>query len=289
MKSIVKNEKGFTLIEVIASLAILMIIMVGIAGIVTSVLNSKKFIEQKQEATLLGQEIMEEILLIDELIQVEGAYQIPLAGRNNLINTSDNEIKTLEGTYVTDINGYDITLQMQKSTTSTPRSEVNPILQANSETKKVPVIEISSSVNNITITELENSTALSLSFNKPLKIEYSSKKITIQANTSLVLNDVETPELMIRLAQNFNLNEALEIEVTNKDSIQPFEVSVQRYSETKGKVNFDQNKQSGLVKIINNQILDLSEKGELYNFTLTIRLKNKELFKTYGNRNFMMR
>lgn len=61
MKKVYKRKKGISLIEILISIAILAIISIPISGMILTSVKTNKESEDKQKATLLGQQILEEI------------------------------------------------------------------------------------------------------------------------------------------------------------------------------------------------------------------------------------
>lgn len=76
------KRKGMTLIEVVVSLALFSILAIPVAGLVNGSISLNKKAEVKQQATLLGQSILEELASVDKL----------LVGINNLFGKGDVEI-----------------------------------------------------------------------------------------------------------------------------------------------------------------------------------------------------
>lgn len=76
------KRKGMTLIEVVVSLALFSILAIPVAGVVNGSISLNKKAEVKQQATLLGQSILEELASVDKL----------LVGINNLFGKADVEI-----------------------------------------------------------------------------------------------------------------------------------------------------------------------------------------------------
>lgn len=76
------KNKGLTLIEVVISLAIFSLLAIPVSGFVNSSIKMNKKSEVKQQATLLGQSILEELASVDKLV----------VGMNQLFGKSDVEI-----------------------------------------------------------------------------------------------------------------------------------------------------------------------------------------------------
>lgn len=76
------KNKGLTLVEVVISLAIFSLLAVPVAGFVNSSVKMNKKSEVKQQATLLGQSILEELASVDKLV----------VGMNQLFGKSNVEI-----------------------------------------------------------------------------------------------------------------------------------------------------------------------------------------------------
>lgn len=63
----IQNQKGASLIELIISLSLLLIIGLGVSALILNLINYQSITQKKREATVLGQNILEEFATIDQI------------------------------------------------------------------------------------------------------------------------------------------------------------------------------------------------------------------------------
>lgn len=92
MKLKAHKKKAMTLIEILISLALIAILLVPIANVVISTSNTSKRAEAKQQGSLIGENILEEIKAIDT-VAGDGKYKL-LDGNDILFSNTDIEETT---------------------------------------------------------------------------------------------------------------------------------------------------------------------------------------------------
>lgn len=93
MKLKAHKKKAMTLIEILISLALIAILLVPIANVVISTSNTSKRAEAKQQGSLIGKNILEQIKAIDT-VSSSGEYQL-LDNDND--STNNPTIKFIDG------------------------------------------------------------------------------------------------------------------------------------------------------------------------------------------------
>ncbi|MGL4338363.1 MAG: PulJ/GspJ family protein [Turicibacter sp.] len=277
MKKQLQKKPGLTIIEVVMSLAMLMIVMVSVSGLISIVMKNKEFAQQKQIASLLGQEILEEIQLIDELKKDgDGKYYIPLVGVDDLIKEDITE-DTLVGTYKGTIKGLDVVFSLEPSLIGNQSSSLS-----DSETEELE-ITLTGTNDLIKITYVTDSAekVIHVLPGEKLNISFVDNKYNIQGNEVTGL-----PKLTLNFTENYKLTTDLELNLSNLDEAQQLEVQMKRHVKSTGGVKYE-TPPSGWIKIINNRFDGLEPAGDLYPFNLKISQRNKTLFEIYGNKNFI--
>ena len=109
MKIIRGKKKGMTLIEAIISVALLSVLIIPISGLVMTSINTNKRAEIKQEATYIGQKLLEEMKVYDEIILgVTKEFQLLNGQKITKVGESDNFV----GKFIVD--KYDVELSLNK-------------------------------------------------------------------------------------------------------------------------------------------------------------------------------
>lgn len=95
MKLLKAKKKGVTLLEILISIAILAIVSIPVAGMLTTAVRTNKNGEDKQKATLMGQQILEEIRVTDDFsraVTLSGFLTINLSpGTPSTVCTGTND------------------------------------------------------------------------------------------------------------------------------------------------------------------------------------------------------
>lgn len=103
----VKTKKGYTLVEVVLSVALLALLMVPIFGMITTTFKSSQKADDRQEGSVVGQNLLEEL---KSNISTVTAANIPLLDGNNL-----SSITAAVPTYEGNIDGYNVRVVMTKN------------------------------------------------------------------------------------------------------------------------------------------------------------------------------
>ncbi len=70
------RKKGMTLIEAIISVALFSILIIPISGLVMTAMKTSEKAEEKQEASYVGQGILEEMNIYDEITIKDGKFKL---------------------------------------------------------------------------------------------------------------------------------------------------------------------------------------------------------------------
>lgn len=268
-----KDKKGFSLIEILVSLAIASIIVLSITQLIINMVKFNKKSEDRQQTTLVGQQIVEEIKNLDSsnissslikisddliLNRVENSneYKGILTDRNNLSKT------------------YDVALTLNYE---------NQGMNKNNEKVNIEnAIKFKSEViNEVLIIKDENNNEvakLSLNTNETPKLIIERRtelnnKGKIDNTLSINLED----EVFIDFS-NYNFNGSLDVYIYNY-----IESEFTVYAQKPDNPNIKLKSILGIVSIHNNPIYDSI--GYLYNITVSIKKNGKLLFEGYINKN----
>ncbi|SCI38426.1 type IV pilus modification PilV family protein [Romboutsia sp. 1001713B170207_170306_H8] len=268
-----KDKKGFSLIEILVSLAIASIIVLSITQLIINMVKFNKKSEDRQQTTLVGQQIVEEIKNLDSsnissslikisddliLNRVENSneYKGILTDRNNLSKT------------------YDVALTLNYE---------NQGMNKNNEKVNIEnAIKFKSEViNEVLIIKDENNNEvakLSLNTNETPKLIIERRtelnnKGKIDNTLSINLED----EVFIDFS-NYNFNGNLDVYIYNY-----IESEFTVYAQKPDNPNIKLKSILGIVSIHNNPIYDSI--GYLYNITVSIKKNGKLLFEGYINKN----
>ncbi len=291
MRKIIRNEKGLTLIEVIISLTILLIIILSVSSLIGVVANGKRLSEQKQEAMLLGQKVMEELQLVEEIEKLETGYQI------NLLTLADLQNKSLqiEGTYAQQYNHFTVNVELKKSMTA----EEYP----SNEVEFGMILDIEQSENMIRVTRRgEDSDFFYMDVNlhsqnqgdNSLLIDYQLRKLGDAEYQFMVGGFIpaydhttNNPNILLSFEDDFRPGSPLPILIFNQDDRTTLNFYFQNLSSDSSYIKLIGN--TGGIKFYNNFIGNGQTKGDLFEIRIQVKSQDKVLFEAYGNKNFKIK
>lgn len=269
MKIIRCKKKGMTLIEAIISVALLSVLIIPISGLVMTSINTNKRAEIKQEATYIGQKLLEEMKVYDEIILgVTKEFQLLNGQKITKVGESDNFV----GKFIVD--KYDVELSLNKD---------NQFVYDNNIVSN----EINTNEMDVVVEFVSNNT-----------IKYNNVNYVISDNLTIKTPNNDTDELAVINGDGtviFKVTKASErknkiLFVINNDfkgdvnidfhNERDEEVSiyVKKNSAITGNLNI--NAFRGKIRIysnINNE--DKNKIGNLYNINVVVKNKGNELFK----------
>lgn len=269
MKIIRCKKKGMTLIEAIISVALLLVLIIPISGLVMTSINTNKRAEIKQEATYIGQKLLEEMKVYDEIILgVTKEFQLLNGQKITKVGESDNFV----GKFIVD--KYDVELSLNKD---------NQFVYDNNIVSN----EINTNEMDVVVEFVSNNT-----------IKYNNVNYVISDNLTIKTPNNDTDELEVINGNGtviFKVTKASErknkiLFVINNDfkgdvnidfhNERDEEVSiyVKKNSAVTGNLNI--NAFRGKIRIYNNiNNKDKNKIGNLYNINVVVKNKGNELFK----------
>lgn len=269
MKIIRCKKKGMTLIEAIISVALLSVLIIPISGLVMTSINTNKRAEIKQEATYIGQKLLEEMKVYDEIILgVTKEFQLLNGQKITKVGESDNFV----GKFIVD--KYDVELSLNKD---------NQFVYDNNIVSN----EINTNEMDVVVEFVSNNT-----------IKYNNVNYVISDNLTIKTPNNDTDELEVINGNGtviFKVTKASErknkiLFVINNDfkgdvnidfhNERDEEVSiyVKKNSAVTGNLNI--NAFRGKIRIYNNiNNEDKNKIGNLYNINVVVKNKGNELFK----------
>lgn len=288
MKNQYKKHNGFTLVEMIISMALFAILMTPIYSMVISSMSHNKNGAVKQTAALHGQEIIEEIKSGD-IITTKDAD-------GNIIGISKiGDIPISPSTNKGDLGeGYEATVTITKNPSitlhkkSTPEEEALEIKTSNFN------INLISGANNTTDIKSDNNNGKlnyldsedTLRFVIIAKTEENNKLIEIRdKNNNIVLQDGwynladADKSNQIKVVVNFGkykiINKNVKISVFNQDNI-PLNICLQKSMDLYVKIDT----KLGNVRVYDNRSEDgvSSKLGELYDLEVKVTNQKEEIF-----------
>ena len=118
-----KNNKGFSLIEIIISLAIASIMILSGYQLIINAVKLNKKGEDRQQANLVGQQVIEEIKTIDDRNISTNLLTI----NENLIltGTINGNINEYKGTLLDESGEYDVNIFIEKEDVDNKKNNYN--------------------------------------------------------------------------------------------------------------------------------------------------------------------
>ncbi len=268
-----KDKKGFSLIEILVSLAIASIIVLSITQLIINMIKFNKKSEDRQQTTLVGQQIVEEIKTLDSsnissslikisddliLNRVENSneYKGILTDRNNLSKTYD----------------VALTLNYENQGMNKNNEKVNIENAIKFKSEVINEVLIIKDENNNEVAKLNLNTNETPKLIIERRTELNNKG-KIDNTLSINLED----EVFIDFS-NYNFNGNLDVYIYNY-----IESEFTVYAQKPDNPNIKLKPILGRVSIQNNPIYDSI--GYLYNITVSIKKNGKLLFEGYINKN----
>lgn len=296
MKSYSKKHDGFTLIEMIISIALFAILMTPVYSIIISTMNKNKDGGIKQTASLHGQEIFEEIksgsIVTDTNGNItsigditissstgtgtktfdenhdnnydDGDYEAKVTVKKNTSITLDKNL--VEENTNTDIKPYEFSMSLTGSSDADLKVNDNTLNDVDSNTLNL-VITTSESDNKkvLTIKDGNNNEVLTSTLSIDEKLD---KQIRLTINFS---------QYKIKDSSNDGNYKKVKIVVYNQDSI-PLNICLEKSTD----LNVTVDNKLGEVKVYDNRAEDseASNSGELYDINVEITQKQGNETKT---------
>lgn len=262
MKRVLNNEKGTTLLELVVSLSIVLIIAVGVSGMIFNAINYQLLTEKKQNATKLGQMILEEFSAINEF----SSSNIQLLTLGELERKLNTEEFIYQGSY----DNYQVTLKLDKGLSfENEQSNITFALKDNKLYMGQEYHSLESGSEKIVITKIEDS-------QYEIKIGNLSK---IGDSSSIIINVLDN---------QFEGTLSVENSVDNEGNQPWITVDVKYADDSFENLKLETGPKIRVRQMYSNQ--QSSNKLEnFYHVTLTVSLDNQELFETYSNKFLILR
>ena len=274
-----KNNKGFSLIEIIISLAIASIMILSGYQLIINAVKLNKKGEDRQQANLVGQQVIEEIKTIDDRNISTNLLTI----NENLIltGTINGNINEYKGTLLDESGEYDVNIFMKKEDVEFKENNYN------SEINYDLRYDISNANDNLVIKNSENHSVsnISLNDNKNFKIilENSNKlddNVDIDNNCNEVTLNIKSKDEIFLDFTNYNFNKDIDIEIYNNLD-KKLKIYIQKPMNTYSNVNA--RSIIGLIEIYNNPIFE--KIGYSYKVKVIVKKYKNILFEGYTNKN----
>ena len=274
-----KNNKGFSLIEIIISLAIASIMILSGYQLIINAVKLNKKGEDRQQANLVGQQVIEEIKTIDDRNISTNLLTI----NENLIltGTINGNINEYKGTLLDESGEYDVNIFMEKEDVEFKENNYN------SEINYDLRYDISNANDNLVIKNSENHSVsnISLNDNKNFKIilENSDKldsNVDIDNNCNEVTLNIKSKDEIFLDFTNYNFDKSIDIEIYNNLD-NKLKIYVQKPMNTYSSVNA--RSIIGLIEIYNNPIFE--KIGYSYKVKVIVKKYKNILFEGYTNKN----
>lgn len=285
----IKNQNGLTLLEVIISLAIVSIMVVPVGNMLRMSISTNKKNDVKQHATLLGQEIIEEIDVLNNMDKNRLKFSnIELKAKD--FNSNSN----LEY-YINDYGKSKLNIEISAKLNADLNYDYNYIdteknldgnfnLETNSQN-----VQIKDAVNDKFIASFNNTSSEPVKF-EIIKEESKVKLIINEDRNNIVIlsNDVNINSLkiMMYLTNKYVTNDDLNIDIYNNSGID-LELLVKKSYDSKGDVLIEN--KFGKLTIYNNirdkEEIEENKIKDLYNINIKIRDNKNILFEGNLNKN----
>jgi prepilin-type N-terminal cleavage/methylation domain-containing protein len=279
------ENKGVSLIEILVSLAIVSIMIFPISSMINTALKTNKKSEIRQQGMLIGQQILEEI----EVLQQVSKDKLDLSGGELIGSNKNNDIKSMyeSQNYKKGNSSYNVSVQLEENKDLTyddfDKNQINT-----SNIKDKFLLETDSTNSNIIIGKDGIYNSIYIDRNNPiLNIEFSSENGINNMNIEGINNTfrISSNRILFDFTDKYKIENGITINVTNNLS-NPIDLYVKKSNEGKEKVYIE--KRYGEVRVNNiassSETEDLSM-NKLYNITVEVKKNGKELFKGHGNKN----
>lgn len=265
------KKKGMTLIEAIISVALLSVLIIPVSGLVMNSINTNKRAEIKQEATYIGQKILEEMKVYNEII-LGPANDFQLLNGQKIIKVGESE--GFVGNF--SIDKYDIELSLKKdaqfiyenntSNNIVDTNEMDVIIEfINNGSNKIKYNNVEYGItNDLTIKALDDNT---------------EELVVINSNDTIIftVERISERKSKILFIINEGFNENVNIDFYNERD-EEVSIYVKKDSGNTGDLNI--NAFRGKIRIYNNiKTANKNNIGDLYNIEVSVKNNGNELFK----------
>lgn len=269
MKIIRCKKKGMTLIEAIISVALLSVLIIPISGLVMTSINTNKRAEIKQEATYIGQKLLEEMKVYDEIILgVTKEFQLLNGQKITKVGESDNFV----GKFIVD--KYDVELSLNKDNQFVYD---NNIVSNEINTNEMDVVVEFVSNNTIKYNNVNYVISDKLTIKTPNNDTDELEVINGDGTVIFKVTKASERKNKILFVINNDFKGDVNIDFHNERD-EEVSIYVKKNSAVTGNLNI--NAFRGKIRIYNNiNNEDKNKIGNLYNINVVVKNKGNELFK----------
>lgn len=269
MKIIRCKKKGMTLIEAIISVALLSVLIIPISGLVMTSINTNKRAEIKQEATYIGQKLLEEMKVYDEIILgVTKEFQLLNGQKITKVGKSDNFV----GKFIVD--KYDVELSLNKDNQFVYD---NNIVSNEINTNEMDVVVEFVSNNTIKYNNVNYVISDKLTIKTPNNDTDELEVINGDGTVIFKVTKASERKNKILFVINNDFKGDVNIDFHNERD-EEVSIYVKKNSAVTGNLNI--NAFRGKIRIYNNiNNEDKNKIGNLYNINVVVKNKGNELFK----------
>ena len=279
-----KAKKGMTLIEVIISVALLSILLIPISGLVMSSFKNSKKSEDKQNATYIGQKVLEELKAYDE-IKLEGSDEkyFKLLDGDEIKQTSENEF---EGDLKRTI--YGITSETKSSNEEVYNVEINMIQDLNfkysdmNNLNKNDNADLKLDFTNDGVNKIKQNSTESTKIDGDLVIELEKNlneltlKISKKNSSNLIMEELKTNynsgSVILYIEKTYSNKTNIEIKNNTGDHI---DIYLIKQNNVIGKLNLISG--NGNVILYEEDEIETNPVGDMYNYTVTVKDDNRNI------------
>ena len=283
-----KKKKGVTLLEIVMSIGLLAIVSIPITQTLMTAVKINKQGQDKQRATLIGQEILEEIRAKD--FENDG---LTLSNGIKIEKINDNKYST-DSTVVNSIDGFDIAINMEEDLEINFKEDLNPINYDG-------ILYVKSGMSNNEIIVSKNieftDTDTEIVQGDKLKINNSLNQISIGSSSKIIYYKVDTIDSLDSLKIIFTDQKSIDnvkIAVNNMASNNIMNVYLSGEDKITGNDLDTQNiipeSLEGTMRVYKNykDNIDEDEKmGSVFEIDIAIKKKDKLLFEGNGIKNLV--
>lgn len=285
MKRHCKKHSGFTLVEVIISIALFAILMTPIYSVIISVMNNNKYGQEKQTGSLYGQEIFEEVKNGDIVpVKDKDGGDIDISSKKSDLDISGNKGTKQFG------NGYEAAVTISKNTSINLNKNSNNTgiephefkisltgdNESNLKVNDEPLNDVSSDVLNLVISTSDNKIVINDGDNNEVLTVPMNIKADNEKDKPIMLT-IDFSEYKLKNNINDENYKNVKISVYNQCDF-PLNICLLKSTD------FDVSVESkiGDVKVYDNRAADgsTSNPGQLYDINVEVTYKQGNEIKT---------
>lgn len=299
-----RTKKGMTLIEVIISVTLLSILIVPISGFMLSSLKNNTSSQKKQEASYIGQKILEELKSYDYINlkrDSEGYYFELLDGDKVYKNSSVENLfysefnRNIYGKPIENderkLRDYNVQLTV-KENTSFKYNDINNLEINNDADYKIDFIN----ENNINFIKVINSNIqIKKSFSGDIKVNVTKEdnefnlSLYDKNNSDIKIEDLrkekKNNKILLYVSSNYNIDTNIEV---NNDTEEVLYLYIVKQDDTLANINVITSK--GRIVLLEEEEITTNNIGSMYEYNVKVTdNENNILFEGQSSNNINIR